>query len=431
VTLRHARLTMLLVPATIYVVSYFHRVAPAVVAADVMRAFAISAAALGNLAAIYPYVFAAMALVAGSLADTLGPRWTMTLGAVAMGLGAALFGVAPTFGLAFAGRLLVGLGASVVLIAWLALAAAWFRPDEFGMVSGFTQAVGNAGALVASSPLALLVEAAGWRQTFVLIGAATLGLAALTAALVRDHPGALGLPAVNPERAGRRAPGVGETLCSIPGVVTNPRTWPPIVVAAGVFMPLITFMGLWGVPYLTQVYGLRRVEAANVVALAPIGLCLGSPLVGWLSDRWLQRRRLPMVVFTALFAASWAPLLLPADLRPPVPTLALFVFVMGLTAAGMVLVWPCVREVNDPERVGIAVGFINVPVFLGLALMQWLTGVVLDAHWAGLSAAGARLYPPEGYRAVFGLCFGLAAVALLASWLVTETRCRNVWAGAR
>src|SRR6266480_3945031 len=99
---------MLLVPASLYVFSWVHRVAPAVVAADLMRAFSITAAALGNLAAIYPYVFAAMALVAGSLADTLGPRRTIALGGATMGLGAALFGLAPTFGVAFAARLLVG-----------------------------------------------------------------------------------------------------------------------------------------------------------------------------------------------------------------------------------------------------------------------------------------------------------------------------------
>jgi len=184
---------MLLVPASLYVFSWVHRVAPAVVAADLMRAFSITAAALGNLAAIYPYVFAAMALVAGSLADTLGPRRTIALGGATMGLGAALFGLAPTFGVAFAARLLVGLGASVMLIAWLSLAAAWFRPDEFATISGWTQTAGNVGALLAASPLALLVDAVGWRLTFVAIGGVTLGLAAIAAGLIRDRPEAMGL----------------------------------------------------------------------------------------------------------------------------------------------------------------------------------------------------------------------------------------------
>jgi sugar phosphate permease len=427
VTLGRARVVVLVVPAAVYFFSYFHRVAPAVVAADVMRAFAISAAALGNLVAIYPYVFVVMALVAGSLADTLGPRWTLALGGATMGLGAALFGVAPTFAVAFGGRLLVGLGASVVLIAWLSLAAEWFRPREFGTVSGFTQAVGNVGALVASSPLALLVEAVGWRHTFVTIGALTVALAGVAAALVRDRPEALGLPPVNAERAGRPPPDLRRTLAGIPGVVRNTRTWPPILAAGGVYMGLITFMGLWGVPYLVQVHGLSRVEAANVVALAPAGLCVGSPLVGWLSDRWLARRRLPLAVCTALFAACWAPLLLPPGLGVSVAALAPFVFLMGLAASAVALVWPCVREVNDPAQVGIAVGFVNMPIFLAFALMQWLTGVILDAHWTGLVSAGVRLYPAEGYRAIFLLCFAIAAVATGAAWFVTETRCRNVW----
>src|SRR5947199_10346737 len=94
VNTRAARWVILLVPASLYLFSWVHRVAPAVVAADLMRAFSITAAALGNLAAIYPYVFAAMALVAGSLADTLGPRWTIALGGVPVGLGAARFGLA-------------------------------------------------------------------------------------------------------------------------------------------------------------------------------------------------------------------------------------------------------------------------------------------------------------------------------------------------
>lgn len=426
-TLRRGRVTALLVPATLYFVSCFHRVAPAAVAEDLMRAFAIGAAALGQLAAVYPYVFAAMALVAGSLADTLGPRWTMAMGGVAMGLGAALFGAAPTFEVAVAGRLLVGVGASVILISWLSLAAAWFRPEEFGRVSGFTQAVGNVGALLASAPLALLVETAGWRHAFALIGAATVGLAVLAGTLVRDRPVVLGLPAVNPKDADRRRPGARQTLDGIAGVVRNPRTWPPILVAGGVYMGIITFMGLWGIPYLMHVHGLRRVEAAGLTALAALGLCVGSPLVGWLSDRWLGRRRLPMVVFTLLFTAGWAPLLLSPAARPAASTLAPFIFLLGLGASGMVLVWPVVREVNDPARVGIAVGFVNMPIFLGFAVMQWLTGVVLDAHWDGLATAGARVYPPGAYRAIFAMCFALALGALIASWFVTETRCRGVW----
>ena len=143
------------------------------------------------------------------------------------------------------------------------------------------------------------MEGVGWRTTFVLIGAGTVALAALAAALVRDRPAALGLPPVNPESAVGPVPGLGEMLRGIGGVVGNPRTWPPILVAGGMYMRLITFMGLWGIPYLVHVHGLGRVEAASVVALAPLGLCVGSPVVGWLSDRWLRRQWLSDVILDA------------------------------------------------------------------------------------------------------------------------------------
>lgn len=422
---------MVLVPASLYVFSWLHRVAPAVVATDLMRAFSITAATLGNLAAVYPYVFAAMALVAGSLADTLGPRWTISLGGLTMGAGAVVFGLAPSFEVAVAGRLLVGLGASVMLIAWLRLAAAWFRADEFATISGWTQTVGNLGALAAASPLALLVEAVGWRRTFVTIGGVTLALAGAAASLIRDRPEALGLPPVGPARAGPAAPGLREVLRGAPAIVRNRRTWPPILAAGGIYTTQITFLGLWGVPYLTQVYGLDRVSAATLVAMLAVGTAAGSPLVGWLSDRRLGRRRLPMLACAALYAACWVPLALPAGARVPAGLLAPFFLLMGLASSGLVLVWSCVREVNDPALVGVAVGFCNLPIFVGFALLQWLTGVILDANWTGLMAGGARLYPPAAYQAAFAVCLVIAAGAVLAAVRVTETRCENVWRPAR
>src|SRR5213593_1563719 len=59
---------------------------------------------------------------------------------------------------------------------------------------------------------------------------------------------------------------------------------------------------------------------------------------------------------------------------------------------------PDPRGVVDLARVGIALGFCNVPIFLGVALLQWLTGVILDAKWTGLATGGARHYPPQAYQ---------------------------------
>ncbi|HUP35890.1 MAG TPA: MFS transporter [Candidatus Limnocylindria bacterium] len=417
-----ARWGILVVPALLYFLSYFHRVAPVVVAGDLMAAFAVTAATLGALSAIYPYCFAAMALPGGSLADFLGPRRTLALGGLSMSAGSVLFGLAPGFGAAFAGRLLVGLGASVILIAGLRLAAEWFRTEEFATVAGAAQSVGSIGAVAGTTPLALLVEQIGWRQGFVVIGAATALVAIACMLTVRDRP--------EPSAARPRAaePGLREIIAGIPGVLSNRHSWTVCLISGGIYGGFAAFVGLWGVPYLTQVYELPRVRAANLVGLAALGLLVGAPLLGWLSDR-LKRRRLPLIIVSGLNALTWLALVGPAT---PIAAgfLPLVCFLIGLGSSVVVLVFAAVREVNDPRYVGVALGFHNLPTFLSFGLMQWVTGLVLDRHWDGALVAGARVYGADAYRAAFALCLLLAAGAFVSACLAPETRGRNIWSAA-
>lgn len=414
--------------SALYFLSHFHRIAPTVVAADLMAAFRTTGAELGLLTAIYPYVFAAMGFPAGALADTFGPRRTIALGAGTMGAGAFVFALAPRFAIAFTGRLLVGLGASVILVAFLRLCTEWFRPDEFATLAGLTQTVGNIGALVAAGPLALLVERLGWRGSFALIGVATALLAGVWWGMVRDRPEDRGLPAVNP---GPRPPSPGwAVLRGVPRVLANPRSWPPALATAGVYGTLLAFLGLWAVPYVTQVYRVSRVEATAYTSAIAVGLIIGSPLAGWISDRWLGLRRLPFTAFTLAYAACWAGLALPAPGRVPPALLIALCFLLGLTSSAIILVFACVREVNDPAYTGLAIGFPNSLAFLGIGLLQWRLGAILDARWEGVLLDGVRVYAGEAYRAAFAVCLVLALLAFVMSCLITETRGRNVWGGS-
>ncbi|MBW7926002.1 MAG: MFS transporter, partial [Burkholderiaceae bacterium] len=78
-----------------YLMSMFHRVAPAAIAQDLASAFEVGAASLGALAATYFYVYTVMQIPTGVLADTLGPRRILTLGGIVAGAGSLLFGLAP------------------------------------------------------------------------------------------------------------------------------------------------------------------------------------------------------------------------------------------------------------------------------------------------------------------------------------------------
>ena len=108
--IQRLRWTAYVLGATAFVLAFFHRLAPAAISGELQQAFETSGATLGALAAAYFYVYFAMQVPSGVLADTWGPRRLFTAGALVAGIGSIVFGAAGSLGVAFAGRLMVGLG---------------------------------------------------------------------------------------------------------------------------------------------------------------------------------------------------------------------------------------------------------------------------------------------------------------------------------
>src|SRR5436189_7694 len=151
------RLLVYGVLAASYMLVFVHRVAPAALAPYLMRDFEPTGAALGSLAAIYFYVYAAMQIPAGVLADTLGVRIAAAAGAMVAGVGSIVFSVAPNLGMASVGRFLIGLGVSVVFVGFMRANTEWWSERRYGFISGLTVFLGNVGAILATAPLALLL----------------------------------------------------------------------------------------------------------------------------------------------------------------------------------------------------------------------------------------------------------------------------------
>mgnify|MGYP000861649796 FL=1 len=165
---------MLAVVAAAYVLSFFHRFAPAGIAQDLAVSFQTTAASLGVLAATYFYIYTVMQVPTGILVDTLGPRRILLIGAIVACIGSILFGLAPSMNVALIGRTLVGLGVSVTFIAMLKIIAVWFDEKHFATVTGMCMLFGNLGSVLAGVPLSLTAQAVGWPSVFVVAGVVSL-----------------------------------------------------------------------------------------------------------------------------------------------------------------------------------------------------------------------------------------------------------------
>ncbi|MBI4755887.1 MAG: MFS transporter [Betaproteobacteria bacterium] len=407
--------------ALLYLVGFYQRVAPAVITDRLMTEFSLGAAALGNLSAFYFYSYAAMQIPTGVLADRWGPRRLLVGGAAVATLGTAVFAAAPTLAWANGGRLLIGASVAVAFVSMLKLATRWFHARHFVLASGLALATGILGAVLAGVPLRILVEAFGWRA--VMWGSAALtGL--LCAAIwlrVRDDPAQMGYASHAPGHAG---PGgahrsVGHDIAHVFGYR---NTWLLLLTPFGVAGAMLTFGGLWGVPYLSQVYGLGKKEAAAITSAMLVAWAVGGPLLGALSQR-MGRRKPLYVGTTAVALAGWC---LIAFLPPlPLPALVALLLVLGFVSGSLIIGFAFTKESVPLHLAGTASGICNMGPLLGGAVLQPVVGLVLDARWNGALEAGARIYDAGAWQAGFVVMTACIAASLVLVSLTRETHCRQ------
>jgi predicted MFS family arabinose efflux permease len=387
-----------------YELSFVHRTAPAAIAGELIRTYAIGGAVLGTLAATYFYVYTLLQVPVGVLADTLGPRRILTAGGAIAAAGSVLFALAPAWEVAAVGRTLVGIGVSVTFIATLKLAAVWIAPERFATMAGVTLFAGNLGAVAAGAPLAWVVTQTSWRVVFVALGVLSAALAAATWLRVRDRPEDLGLATVHAAPPPRS--GVPWTT-AVRRVAAHRVTWAAFLVNVGVGGSYLAFAGLWAVPWLRDARGLSQVDAAQHTSLLLLGVAFGSLAVGTISDA-LRSRVGVMRAFAILYALSWLPWLLHAD-WPRWATLAWF-FAMGLVIPGFTISWTIAKEAHPPEFAGIATSVVNVGIFLGTGLLQPLVGWVIDR---GSGASGVAAAWDAGIACLAGAAAVGAGMAMV------------------
>jgi len=400
--------------AAAYVLVFFHRLCPSVVALDIMADLGAGPALRGLLASAYFYPYAAMQMPAGLLADSWGPRRSVTLFFALAGVASILFGLAWSTTVAVAARVLVGLGVAMVFVPTMKIITCWFPRGQFALMAGLLLALGGLGAYVASAPLALLSAAFGWRASFVVIGLISMVVGVAIWFLVRDNPADKGLPPAEARPCATEAPAIGLWQGALM-VLGHGRFYP----LAGWFISTgVVFFGLgglWAGPYLAQAHGLGPADVGHVLSMMAVGMVLGSPLLSWLSDKVLRSRKAVLIGCAVGLCGLTAPLALaPAD----IPLWGLYlgsallsVFCAAASGVGFI----AAKELFPVEIAGTAVGLINFFPFLGGALGQPLLGWLLQRH------GGRGPYAAAVYGQAFEWCLWIALAGLFCALFCTET----------
>jgi sugar phosphate permease len=421
------RLLIFLIIGVGYLLVYFHRVAPAVVAIDMMNDLKAGAVLMGLLASGYFYPYAIMQLPTGALSDTWGARKTIFLFFLIASIGSVILGLSTNVTFAIIGRVLVGFGVSTLYVCALKIYSQWYKEDEFATMTGFLIAIGGIGLLISTVPLALLSNAVGWRIPFILTSGVTLIIGLLVWIFVRNSPEDLGMPPVINNNSSNdynsrvvennRKPKSkkGSILENSFKILRLKHFWPVVIWVSCTMGIYLAFSGLWGGPYLIQVYNMTKLEASRVLSMIAIGMIIGGPMIGFLSDKILKRRKIVVNVSSGILLVIIACLF---SFTSRIPLLGLYLICLGIGifSVGAVSVgYALIKDLFPIEIAGTSTGIANFFPFLIGALYQPLMGYILE-----LNGKIGDSYTTMGYHNAFLVLLISSTVACIASFFIKE-----------
>ena len=365
------------------------RTSTTVVAADLQRSLALSADQISLVASAFHFAFALVQIPAGVALDVYGVRRTLGAAGICLLAGALLCACAPSLPLLLAGQVLTGIGCSPAFAGTLFFVARRYPPERFAKISGLALSLSGLGLLATGTPLAWVVEHGGWRSGYAVLAAAAGLVLAAVAGLVRDRP----------EDRQRNAGTPWAALAGVGQILRQRHTAGILALSLVGYASYIALRGLWAAPLLVARHGFSLTEAGHVLLASSLAALLGAPLFGHIRAGAAARRRW-IVAACLLTAVAFAGL---AAGGPWWLDAALCVLV-GLLAGFSVLQFADAKEAYPREQAGRAFGVFNTVSFLGVALVQWATGLAAGA------AAGAAADP-------FAVAFLLVAASLAAGVL--------------
>jgi len=347
------------------------RTVGAIMASPLQADFKLSAQALGIFSGAFHFAFGAMQLFMGIGIDLHGVRRTVLVAFPIAIAGALLSAVSSSYLVLVAGQALIGVGCAPAFLVCTVFIARHFPAARFATVSGMVLAIGGLGMLATGTPLAWLVQAYSWRAGFLVLAVAAA--LAWLASWPWGHEPASAVPQVKES--------IPEAIRQFGALFAMPHTLGIIVLGAVTYAAFISLRGLWLGPLMMQRHGYSLVQSGNVALVVSVISLFGAPLFGKLDRDGAGARRRWIVACGFVYAVLFA--------------LIAFLHSAWLDIGGMVLigvlsgfiVWQYadVRGAYPAALTGRAMAVFTMAMFLGVAFMQWGTGVaasVASAHGA-------------------------------------------------
>ena len=366
---------------------YVLQVSPSVMTQDLMRAFDIHGAGLGNLAAMYFYAYLLTQLFAGPLIDRYSPKYLTATAIFICALGAWLFANAHSLIFAQCARILMGAGTAFATVSYMKMSSLWFQKNKVALVDGLLATAGMVGALCGQVPLTLLVQYDGWRHSLSYCAAFGLLIVVLFLLFVKE------------KRMENTAVKSGKfSLQGLLFLLKNKKNWLLTFYSGLAFTPLAVLGGLWGNPFFEEAHHLTAAQAASFTSCIFLGFAVGGPFFGLLADRFNDRTKV-MMIGTGLSLLSLVSALYITVL--PLWIFGFLLFLFGLGTGAFMSCFAVGKELNSIQLAATVVALINTGDGLFGSFTEPLIGKFLDLSWQGKIIHGVHYFPLHDFHLAF------------------------------
>ncbi|MAP24922.1 MAG: MFS transporter [Rickettsiales bacterium] len=356
--------------ALFYAYQYVLRVFPSVAMPEIMHAYEMNAGLFGQFSGIYYIGYGLAHLPLGFWLDRFGPKKVIPLCCClcVIGLLPLIFagGALPPI----VGRLLIGIGSSGAILGAFKIIRMTFPTDLFSRILGITVAIGLIGALYGSKPFYHLMQRYDWQICVLILMGVGLILAVAMYFILPEDQGGSG------NEISLRA--------QVKDLFGNKSVILISLFAGFMVAPLEGFADIWGTEFLMRLYNQSKEAMAFYPSLIFIGMGIGAPMIGALSDA--TKKYFLIIMAAAMIMAGIFMLLLFVPL--PQVWLPVLLIVLGVCSAYQI---PAITKATFyvPEKlVGFTTAFVNMVIMMFGYLYHGVIGAALGQNLE----TGAAMY---------------------------------------